>query len=142
MHMKMPEPIGTYLPRPSAARLNIAPHMTDVHAPQRTANIIESGTLMFCCTETPATPITSVLKGSSTNLTGAYMAASISAMPATAQNVTMTLELTLPPMTPPTMRPHIIRNQYTATTEPATAAPTYPGPFLAIPPTTGICSVM
>ena len=57
-------------------------------------------------------------------LTGANIAASRSAMPSEARNDTCTREETLPPTTPPRIRPHIIRNQYAAQTDPAIAPPT------------------
>ena len=42
--INIPDAAAVYLPKPSTARLNIPPHMTDVQRPQRTINRHFTGT--------------------------------------------------------------------------------------------------
>ena len=44
MVMNRPEALLVALPRPSTARLKMAPHMTEVQRPQRTSSRADSGT--------------------------------------------------------------------------------------------------
>ena len=94
--MKIPDPIGTYLPRPADAKLKMLPHMTDVHRPQSEAKPIESGNVQ------PKTV---------TIFTGMYIAATNNAIATREQQVTIAFELTLPPIAPATTRPTIMQNQ-------------------------------
>ena len=108
--MKIPLAAGVYLPKPSAARLKIAPHITLVMRPQRNMRIMLTGNSI---------PLNVTTHASGKNIT--HNSITI-ANDDTATNIA--LLLTLPPTAPPIRRPNIIINQYKPTTVPAIAGPT------------------
>ena len=94
--MKMPEPIGTYLPRPSAAMLKMPPHITDVMRPQSAMKHMASGNWI---------PKRLII------FNGVYIVASINAIPSTEHTVICAREETFAPTAPPSRRPIIMQNQ-------------------------------
>ena len=115
--MNRPEAIDVYLPRPSTARLNMAPHITDVQSPQRMKNITPIG---ISARENDSWE---VMAG---NLTVAVSPRNIprrrNMMATMPTKLTMARLETFPPTEAPTRRPQSMRNQYIPTIVPATAA--------------------
>ena len=94
-----------YLPSPSTARLKMPPHITDVQRPHSVRNMTPMGTSIMAKpvpVNTGMRPIVSI---------GAKMPSSTKTSATTETAVSCALLETLPPMTPPIRRPHIIRNQ-------------------------------
>ena len=112
--MKMPEAAAVYLPRPSTARLKMAPHMIEVQKPQRIIRPRASGileALMVTATDS-----------------GTKIAAIRSTMATEAITPSIILLLTLEPTDAPTRRPISIQSQYPPIIVPASAGPTQSRP--------------
>ena len=116
MTMKSPEARDVYLPSPSTARLKIAPHITDVHRPQRMKNITPIG---IASSEKLSWD---VIAGNLTVVESPRMMPRRTNMMAT-EPTTESIALldTFPPIAPPIKRPQSMRNQYIPTIVPATA---------------------
>ena len=95
--MKMPEACSLYLPRPSTARLKMAPHMMEVQIPQTARKMHFIGT---------AEPLMVML-----TLSGRKMAMSSRRMASEDTKIICVRVLTLPLMKLLRKRPTIIRNQ-------------------------------
>ena len=95
--MKIPEAGAVYFPRPSAARLKIAPHITDVQSPHRTMKMRATGSSL---------PNIAIFAES-----GVKMKAMMNTMAAMEVAASIDFEETLPPMAPPARRPSIMQNQ-------------------------------
>ena len=114
--MKMPEAAAVYLPRPSTARLKMPPHITEVHRPQSTKN------MMLIGTSTTPNEMSLLNTGIETVvLIGARMAISTNASPNDATVASIFLLDTLAATEAPARRPTSIRNQYVPTIVPASA---------------------
>ena len=92
------------------------PHMTEVQRPQSVRNMTPTGT----STSPKPVPVKTGIE--TVEVTGEKMPTSTKRMATEATTESCDLLETLPPMMPPTRRPHIIRNQYVPTSEPAAAA--------------------
>ena len=95
-----------YLPRPSTARLKIPPHITEVHKPQSTRNMIFAGTLTI--PNEMSDWNTGIITLVSTEV---KIAARTNTRATPLTVVSIALLETLPAIEPPTRRPTSIRNQ-------------------------------
>ncbi len=105
--IKIPEAFSVNLPKPSTARLNIPPHITEVHRPINTKRAALRGT----CSNPikAASPVkTGILTVSEA---GENIAARVSTKPAEDTVVNIDLAETLLAITAPTKRPTNISNQ-------------------------------
>ena len=112
--MKIPLAIAVKRPRPSTARLKIAPHITEVQRPTRRKANVPSG---ICCQTTFNSPQSTPGKLTVLAL-GANIPKSTSRRVAIVTVVTIVRLLTLLPILAPTKRPTSIIAQYTATNIP------------------------
>lgn len=112
-----PDATAVYLPKPVTARLNIAPHITDVQSPQRIKNTAFIG----ICTELNESVLESNPKNDTIS-SFAQIPADISAIAIADVTASIVRLDTFEPIIPPTNRPTSINSQYKPTTVPAIAA--------------------